>query len=241
MGQIYKITNIINGLCYIGQTKYKAIDRYKTHINTYKNTRFYNSIHKYGSENFTLEILEDNVKNEDLDELEIYYIALYDSYHNGYNETIGGHGTHGYIFTKKDKQKKSKSMKETWKHSKKLNNPERNKKISNALKGKPKSNTQRNKLSALAKKRNGDKNPFYGKTHSQSTKQKISNANSIAVDMFDINMNFIQTFKNAKEAASYLKNLQSLTIQHESIYRAINWHCSMDKPYKNYFWKYHKV
>lgn len=37
MGQIYKITNILNGPVYIGQTKYKAIDRYNAHINTYKN------------------------------------------------------------------------------------------------------------------------------------------------------------------------------------------------------------
>lgn len=54
MGQIYKITNILNGLVYIGQTKYKAINRYNTHMNTYKNTKFYNSIHKYGQENFKL-------------------------------------------------------------------------------------------------------------------------------------------------------------------------------------------
>ena len=241
MGQIYKITNIINGLVYVGQTKYKAIDRYKAHINTYKNTHFYNSIHKYGSENFKLDILEDNVPNEKLDEREIYWISYYDSYNNEYNETIGGNGTHGYVFTEEDRKKKSESMKKTWKTSSKLNNPERNKKISNSLKGKPKSDKHKQKLSEKAKQKIGNKNAFYGKKHSEYSKQLVSNANSIAVDMYDSDMNFIQTFKNAKCAATYLKNLLNLTIKHESIYRAINWHCMSNKIYKNYYWKYHKV
>lgn len=241
MGQIYKITNILNGQVYIGQTKYKAIDRYNAHMNTYKNTKFYNSIHKYGPENFVLEILEDDVANEDLDELEIKYIAEYDSFHNGYNETIGGQGTHGYVFTDEDRKKKSKSMKETWKHSERLNNPERNRKISEANKNKPKSDKHKQKLSEIAKQRVGSKNAFYKKHHSDKTKTLISDANSIAVDMFDVDMNFIKTFKNAKEAATYLTNLLNLQIKHESIYRAINWHCMSEKIYKNYYWKYHKV
>ena len=54
-------------------------------------------------------------------------------------------------------------------------------------------------------------------------------------------MNYIQTFKNAKIAAIYLQELLKLTIKQESIYRAINWHCMSEKPYKNYYWKYHKV
>lgn len=88
-------------------------------MNTYKNTKFYNSIHKYGPENFKLEILVDNVKNEDLDKLEIYYISLFDSYNNGYNETIGGQGTIGYKFTKDDLLKMSEGVKRAWKTSKK--------------------------------------------------------------------------------------------------------------------------
>ena len=132
-------------------------------------------------------------------------------------------------------------MKETWKYSEKLNNQERNKKISEANKNKPKSTEHRKKLSEAAKQRIGSKNAFYNKKHSKKTKEIISNANSKAVDMFDINMNFIMTFKNAKDAATYLQNLLNLTIQHESIYRAINWHCMSEKIYKNYYWKYHKV
>lgn len=54
------------------------------------------AILKYGSENFTIEVLEtvSNCENlgEKLDMLEQYYINLYDTYHNGYNSTSGGRG-----------------------------------------------------------------------------------------------------------------------------------------------------
>lgn len=54
------------------------------------------AILKYGSENFTIEVLEtvNNCKNlgEKLDMLEQYYINLYDTYYHGYNSTSGGQG-----------------------------------------------------------------------------------------------------------------------------------------------------
>ena len=54
---------------------------------TYK---IYNAINKYGKENFYYEILEQNIDEDLIDDLEIYYIELYDSYENGYNSTRGG-------------------------------------------------------------------------------------------------------------------------------------------------------
>lgn len=246
MGQIYKITNIINKKCYIGQTLYDANKRFKEHINastnTRKNNHFYNAIRKYGIENFELEILENNVAEDKLDELEIYYIKKYDSYNNGYNSTIGGHGVHGIVFTDEVLQKKSNSMKAKWKNKNiPLTSKERNLKISQINKGKPKSIEHRKKLSDLAKQRIGDKNAFYGKKHTKETIQKISNSNSKTVYMYDINMNYIQEFKNGKLAAIYLKKLLNLDFQEQSIYRGINWACIKDKPYKNYYFKYYKV
>lgn len=92
---IYKITNKINGKSYIGQ----AID-IQTRWNKEKSRAFspasneYNrtlskAFRKYGLDNFTFEILEECDTNL-LDEREIYYIALYDTYFNGYNDTTGG-------------------------------------------------------------------------------------------------------------------------------------------------------
>lgn len=56
------------------------------------NYKIYNAIKKYGSDKFYVETLEENIPLELLDEKEIEYIALYDSYKNGYNSTKGGDG-----------------------------------------------------------------------------------------------------------------------------------------------------
>ena len=92
---IYKITNIQNNACYIGQaTNLKRriqehfIDAFSETNNCY-NTKFYSSIRKYGKNNFISEIIE-LCDASQLDEKEIYWIDYYDSYHHGYNSTLGG-------------------------------------------------------------------------------------------------------------------------------------------------------
>lgn len=51
-------------------------------------------------------------------------------------------------------------------------------------KGIPKSDECKLKLSKIAKARTGDKNPFFGKKHSQETKDKISKANKKEISKF---------------------------------------------------------
>lgn len=90
-GIIYKITNKVNGKSYIGQTRYTIEFRWRQHQHKKDNTYFHNAIHKYGIENFSIEVLEEcDIK--DLDSKEIFYIAKYDTFNNGYNLTIGGDG-----------------------------------------------------------------------------------------------------------------------------------------------------
>jgi len=76
----------------------------KEHKNSGKNPKycFPYAIRKYGWENFTKEILIDEVPEEDLNNLEINYIAFYDSCNRekGYNRTKGGEGLSGYKYTK---------------------------------------------------------------------------------------------------------------------------------------------
>ena len=99
---IYKITNLINNQCYIGQAT--NIKKRWTNERTkafnpndpeYKHTRS-KAFRKYGLENFSFEIIEECLK-EQLDEREIYWIAYYDSYYHGYNETKGGSGCRANI------------------------------------------------------------------------------------------------------------------------------------------------
>lgn len=51
-------------------------------------------MNKYGISNFTFEIIEECDK-QSLNEREIYWIEYYDSFHNGYNMTIGGTACNG--------------------------------------------------------------------------------------------------------------------------------------------------
>ena len=95
---IYKIINTINNKIYIGQ----SIDikrRWNDHKSELRRNAHYNiylqqSWNKYGEENFIFEVIEFNKKftNEDLNELEIYYIDKLKTFDNnfGYNLTIGG-------------------------------------------------------------------------------------------------------------------------------------------------------
>ena len=91
---IYKITNKINGKLYVGKTtKNSILDRWKTHLRSYKtrDTKFYNAIRKYGKENFLIEVVQQTgiVSREQLNKREIYWIAVLKP---DYNLTKGGDG-----------------------------------------------------------------------------------------------------------------------------------------------------
>ena len=121
MTGVYKITNMVNGKVYIGQAK-DIEKRWKAHENTHTNKNsdeyeqvLYRAMRKYGFKNFSFEILM--LCEEDLLNLmEIYYIQQYNSYihfenSNGYNMTLGGDGVKGYVYSKKEKESRSKRMK----------------------------------------------------------------------------------------------------------------------------------
>lgn len=90
-GIIYKITNKVNNMSYIGQTRYTVEFRWNQHQHKQDNCYFHNAIKKYGADNFTVEVLEE-CDLELLNEREIYYIAKYNTFEKGYNLTIGGDG-----------------------------------------------------------------------------------------------------------------------------------------------------
>ena len=96
MSYIYKITNLVNGKKYIGQTSLSIQERFKQHIHDaskkyYNHRPLYDAFNKYGIENFIIEELEEcNIK--EVNQKEIEYINKYNTYHNGYNATLGGEG-----------------------------------------------------------------------------------------------------------------------------------------------------
>lgn len=92
MHVIYKI-NFSNGKVYIGQTN-DFTARRNQHLSDAKmnvDYKIYRAMRKYNTTKDDFEIIESNIDSQDLaNEREIYWIAFYDSYHNGYNSTPGG-------------------------------------------------------------------------------------------------------------------------------------------------------
>lgn len=158
---IYCIKNNLNNKVYIGQS-ININHRIQEHIsllnrNCHSNSYLQRSFNKYGIENFSHEIIEE-CSEELLSEREIYWINYYDSYNNGYNLTEGGEGLRGYKFNNDTKSKISKS-----------------------LIGIKRSEETRNKISISKSGPNhpnyhkpSNVQPFYGKTHSEGSRQKIS-------------------------------------------------------------------
>lgn len=95
---IYKHTNKVNGKVYIGQTCQRPEDRWRNGKGYEGPYCFYYAIQKYGWDNFSHEILENNLPTVEIaNEREKYYIKLYhscvyDPECNGYNSTFGGEG-----------------------------------------------------------------------------------------------------------------------------------------------------
>ena len=99
MGIIYCFTNNINGKKYIGQSISKGNARYNNHKSSYKNpddceyeSPLHRAFRKHGFENFTYEILAQDIESIDLlNQLEIQYIKQYNcQIPNGYNIEPGG-------------------------------------------------------------------------------------------------------------------------------------------------------
>lgn len=128
-GIIYKIQNRTTNEIYIGQTthprgfngrydfKGNGIERvYKKLLgnearNESHNQHLRRSIKKFGFDAFeVVEVFDTANTIEELNEKETYYINLFDSYKNGYNQSFGGDSVSGYERPKSKDCKNSKRI-----------------------------------------------------------------------------------------------------------------------------------
>lgn len=150
-GVIYLIKNKINNKIYIGQTIHSFSERYKNGnlLNTH-NIHLKRAVLKFGHENFYVdEVFDIAYSKEDLDKLEDMYIKIYKSYNRkyGYNLRLGGsRGKH----SEESKQKNRKAH------------------LGRKL---PKEFCK-----AISIRTKGERNPFYGKHHTEKSRMKISEA-----------------------------------------------------------------
>lgn len=161
---IYKITNLINDKIYIGRSV-NLKSRKSKHKTKISNTIISRAIRKYGHDNFLFEVIE-YCEIDKLVEREGYYLDLLQPFreNNGYNilkdSSIGG--WLGMLHTSEARSKMSESKKGIipWNKGKK---------------GVQECSDETRKL--MSENNIGEKNPFYGKKHSDETKNKISDKN----------------------------------------------------------------
>lgn len=118
MAFIYVITNNINNKQYIGKTNTSIEKRWNyhkkdAHSKWHTNAPLYRAFNKYGIENFSIKQLEE-CSADDVSNKEIYWIDKLNTYHNGYNATLGGDSKHYYNYQEiASKYQELQSQKET--------------------------------------------------------------------------------------------------------------------------------
>ena len=131
-GSIYLVTNVKTGQRYVGQTIRTVESRFNDHCRDNRSSRYLSSaIKSHGREMFQVEELFICFTENDLNEMETYFINHFNTLHpNGYNLSLGGHNR-GIISEKtrnlmRDcKLGKSFKRKNKWSNESRLNNSKR--------------------------------------------------------------------------------------------------------------------
>lgn len=103
---IYEIS--INGMKYIGKDSDINISRrYKQHMCSLKANKHYNkhlqrAFNKYGEVEYNVLMEFSDIDAATLNKVEMFYIDLFDTMNNGFNQTIGGDGVKGRKASKEE-------------------------------------------------------------------------------------------------------------------------------------------
>lgn len=175
---VYSIMNITNNKVYIGSSvnirKRWGVHRRALRKGMHHNRYLQRSWNKYGEDNFIFNIIEE-LDDESLIIREQYWIDFYKSHlsDNGFNMCRVAGSVLGIKWSEESRIKHTERLKGR-KHS-----LETKLKISKAHKGKTMNFSQeyRERMSKRAKSLIGEKNPFFGKTHTEETRKRISELN----------------------------------------------------------------
>lgn len=116
---IYKITNLLDGKVYVGQTARTLEARIDQHKRR-SASAISKAIKKYGWENFKAEVIEECKTRDQLNEREIYWIKFYDCIApKGYNLHPGGRN---HAMTEETRRRASEAQKSVMKILKRTGN-----------------------------------------------------------------------------------------------------------------------
>lgn len=189
MAYIYKITNLLNNQIYIGLTTRTVDARWKEHCR-HNSQLIDKAIEELGKENFSIETIEE-CDEDNLDDREQYWINYYDSFNNGYNNTLGGRDNN-YIMT--DKINLVLSL---WNEGLTINRI-----------------VEQTKLNVETVRSYLNKNGINHEIIQERANRAIGLSKSIPIKQYDKNGNFIQEWSSAKVAGQTLnindRNIRSV-------------------------------
>ena len=195
---LYKITNIVDGKIYIGQSVNPQA-RWRCHKSDAKlgknKKHFARAIRKYGAHNFTFEVIAQAKTLEDIDWAEIECIKQHKSFDKayGYNIALGGNG-------------------------KRIISEETKKKIAKFMTGrKPSEETLRRRSQSMIGKNAGEKNGMFGIASEDASCAKLTliKANEIRKEYL---VGGTSSLKLAKKYDVSKKTI--LNILHDKIYKS---------------------
>lgn len=220
---VYMHENKVNHKRYFGITSRDVWERWGSKGNGYyRNTHFYNSIKKYGWDNFDHTIIAEGLTHQEALDMERYLITYYHTNHRDYGYNLDNGGSGGGKMSDETKQKLRES------HL-----------------GRHHSNESKMRMS---KAKSGKNNPNYGKKlpewhkqalmqgrmkseYTQEQREKLISARGFRVLQYDLNGKFLNKFKSTGEAS---RN----TGVDRSCIKAC---CNKQRRYAgDYYWRYEK-